>query len=140
MIVLGVAAVAVVFASAGTATKPLVRRFSRVVVVVMENKDFADVIGSPDAPYINALARRYALATGYYGVAHPSLPNYLALLSGSTSGGRPLRQPDCSTRLSARRLCAACELFGGPHARPADARARCLRPRRRNAGRGVMET
>jgi hypothetical protein len=69
---------------ARAATKP--PRFSRVVVVVMENKDFSEVIGSPDAPYVTGLARRYALATGYYGVTHPSLPNYLALISGSTFG------------------------------------------------------
>ena len=52
----------------------------------MENKDYAQVIGSPSAPYVAGLARRYALATGYYGVAHPSLPNYLALAGGSTFG------------------------------------------------------
>jgi hypothetical protein len=69
---------------AGAATK--VPRFSRVIVVVMENKDYVQVIGSPDAPYVNALARRNALADRYYGVAHPSLPNYLALLGGSTFG------------------------------------------------------
>src|SRR4029450_4294728 len=34
----------------------------------------------------NAFARRYANLTRYYGVTHPSLPNYLALVSGSTQG------------------------------------------------------
>jgi pimeloyl-ACP methyl ester carboxylesterase len=57
-----------------------------VVVIVMENKEFGQVIGSRSAPYTNALARRYALATRYYAVRHPSLPNYLALTSGSTLG------------------------------------------------------
>jgi phospholipase C len=60
--------------------------FSRVVVLVMENKDYGQVIGSADAPYTGSLARSYALATGYYGVRHPSLPNYLALVGGSTFG------------------------------------------------------
>jgi hypothetical protein len=59
---------------------------SHVVVVVMENKEAGQVIGSRSAPYVNALARRYALATRSYGVSHPSLPNYLALTSGSTLG------------------------------------------------------
>src|SRR5437870_2201203 len=77
-------AVAAAVPSGGAATKP--PRFSRVVVVVMENKDYGAVIGSRDAPYVTGLARRYALATGYFGVAHPSLPNYLALLGGSTFG------------------------------------------------------
>jgi hypothetical protein len=44
------------------------------------------VIGSASAPYINGLARRNALATRYYAVTHPSLPNYLALTGGSVFG------------------------------------------------------
>lgn len=60
--------------------------FDRAVVVVFENKDFAQVIGSADAPTFNRLAGRYALLADYRGVAHPSLPNYLALVSGSTHG------------------------------------------------------
>ena len=52
-------------------------RSSHVVVIVMENKEYGDVIGSSSAPYVNRLARRYGLATNSYGVSHPSLPNYL---------------------------------------------------------------
>jgi len=63
-----------------------VSRSSHVVIVVMENKDFGEVIGHEDAPYANRLAARYALATASYGVRHPSLPNYLALTAGSTFG------------------------------------------------------
>jgi hypothetical protein len=59
---------------------------SHVVVIVMENKEYGDVIGSSSSPYVNALARRYASATGFYGVRHPSLPNYLALTAGTTFG------------------------------------------------------
>jgi predicted small lipoprotein YifL len=59
---------------------------SHVVTVVMENRELGDVIGSPDAPYLNRLAKRYGLATASYGIRHPSLPNYLALTSGSTHG------------------------------------------------------
>jgi hypothetical protein len=55
-------------------------------VIVMENEESSDVLGNPGAPYINGLARRYALAPLSYAVAHPSLPNYLALTSGSTGG------------------------------------------------------
>jgi hypothetical protein len=58
--------------------------FTKVAVVFLENRSYGDVIGSPQAPYINGLARRGALATHYYAVAHPSLPNYLALTTGST--------------------------------------------------------
>ncbi len=56
---------------------------ARVAVVVLENRSYEQVIGSPSAPYLNALARRYALATRYYAITHPSLPNYIALTGGS---------------------------------------------------------
>jgi acid phosphatase len=59
---------------------------SHVVTIVLENKEANQVIGSRDAPYLNRLARRYGLATASYGIRHPSLPNYLALTSGSTHG------------------------------------------------------
>lgn len=58
----------------------------RVAIVVMENKRADDVLGSPEAPYLNALARRFAVALDFYGTTHPSLPNYLALTGGSTFG------------------------------------------------------
>ncbi len=52
----------------------------------MENEEYASVIGSVSAPYQNGLAATYAVAADYFGVAHPSLPNYLALIAGSTFG------------------------------------------------------
>jgi hypothetical protein len=56
-------------------------------VIMMENRRTDQIIGNTaDAPYINQLAARYNLATNYYGVTHPSLPNYLALVSGDTQG------------------------------------------------------
>jgi hypothetical protein len=57
-----------------------------VVLIVFENKERGAVVGSPSAPTFNRLAARYAQATDYRAVAHPSLPNYLALVSGSTHG------------------------------------------------------
>jgi hypothetical protein len=59
---------------------------SRVITIVMENKEYGAIIGNGDAPFVNRLARRYGLATHSYGVTHPSLPDYLALTSGSTHG------------------------------------------------------
>jgi hypothetical protein len=58
----------------------------RVAVYVLENRSYDAVIGRPDAPYINRLAQNHALATNYYAVAHPSLPNYIALTGGSVYG------------------------------------------------------
>jgi acid phosphatase len=66
--------------------RPAVPKVDKVVLVVFENKEFPQVIGSGAAPTFDALAKRFALLTDYRGVAHPSLPNYLALVSGSTHG------------------------------------------------------
>jgi hypothetical protein len=55
-------------------------------VIVMENEEFGDIVGSPATLFITRLARRYALAHQMYAVTHPSLPNYLALTGGSTFG------------------------------------------------------
>jgi phosphatidylinositol-3-phosphatase len=57
----------------------------KVLVIVMENHGFSQVIGSPAAPHLNALAGACGLATDYHGVQYPSLPNYIEL----TSGGAP---------------------------------------------------
>ena len=60
--------------------------FQRVVVVVFENKSADKLFASPDAPMFNHYAERGAVLSTYFGVSHPSLPNYLALVSGSTHG------------------------------------------------------
>lgn len=57
-----------------------------IVVIAMENKEYAQIIGSFDAPYLNRLAKRKVLLTKEYAITHPSLPNYLALTGGSTFG------------------------------------------------------
>jgi len=59
-----------------------------IVVVILENHSFNQIIGSSAAPYINSLVNdtASALFTGSYGITHPSQPNYLALYSGSTQG------------------------------------------------------
>jgi phosphatidylinositol-3-phosphatase len=63
-----------------------VRAFSHAYVIVLENKAYESIVGSADAPYLNELIARYGLADSYQAVAHPSQPNYLALVSGSTNG------------------------------------------------------
>jgi acid phosphatase len=37
-------------------------------------------------PYAFSLARRFGYATNYHAITHPSLPNYLAVVSGTTHG------------------------------------------------------
>jgi len=58
--------------------------YDHVILVVLENHSFSEVAGH--SPYLNRLAAACGLATDYSAVAHPSLPNYLALTSGSTHG------------------------------------------------------
>lgn len=70
--------------SKGTAAGP--GGFDHVVIIVEENKPASDVLGKAAAPYINKLAAESALATNYQALTHPSLPNYLALTSGTTAG------------------------------------------------------
>jgi phosphatidylinositol-3-phosphatase len=75
-----------VAAAGGAQARVAMPSFDHAIVIVFENKEANEVIGNADAPTFNAMAKRYAVATRYYGVTHPSLPNYLALVSGSTQG------------------------------------------------------
>src|SRR5207249_2748920 len=67
----------------GSGTLP---NFSHVFLIVMENEESTGIMGNSLAVYINALAGGHGLATEYFAVSHPSLPNYLALTAGSTFG------------------------------------------------------
>ena len=58
----------------------------KVVLLVLENKGAAEVFGNRAASTFTELAKRYAVLPNYDAVDHPSLPNYLALISGSTDG------------------------------------------------------
>ena len=55
-----------------------------MILVVFENKEVGDILGNSNAPTFNHLAARYGTIGNYTAVSHPSLPNYLALISGST--------------------------------------------------------
>ncbi len=57
-------------------------RVKRIFVIMLENHSQSTVIGDPNAPYITSLANRYGEATNYYGVTHPSQPNYVAAITG----------------------------------------------------------
>jgi hypothetical protein len=61
-------------------------RYDHVFLIISENHNFAQIVGNPAAPIINALAGSYGLATQYTGVSDPSEPNYVAMLGGSDFG------------------------------------------------------
>src|SRR2546421_10330798 len=62
--------------SASPSTPP-----SHVFVIVLENTSSRQALAQP---YISSLASQYAVATNYRDLGNPSLPNYLAMTSGST--------------------------------------------------------
>lgn len=62
--------------------------FAHVYLVVMENREYPDIVGAADAPYLNELIARYGLLTDSHAQTHPSQPNYMELVSGSTQGVR----------------------------------------------------
>lgn len=61
-------------------------RIKHVIVLFMENQPYDAIIGSSQAPYINALGNRCGLATNYHNITHPSAPEYLAATSGELGG------------------------------------------------------
>jgi phospholipase C len=63
-----------------------IKNVQHVFVIMMENTGFDTLIGNSNAPFINAAAANNGLANNYFGVTHPSQPNYIAATSGSTNG------------------------------------------------------
>jgi hypothetical protein len=83
-----------------------------IFTIVLENHDYAEIVGSANAPYINSLIAQNALATNYKDTGHPSLPNYLNMISGDnqypgfidldpTFFPFPVDQPNLGTQLEA---------------------------------------
>jgi phospholipase C len=58
-------------------------RYQHIFVIMLENHSFAETFDNAGTPNINALAHKYGLATNYFGVTHPSEPNYVASIGGS---------------------------------------------------------
>ncbi|WP_406830410.1 alkaline phosphatase family protein [Pedococcus sp. KACC 23699] len=75
--------------SSTTALTPT--KVTKVLVVVVENHSLAQMQSA--MPYTFALAKRYGYADHYTAIRHPSLPNYLAIASGSTHGVTDDRDP-----------------------------------------------
>ena len=70
----------------GNGTKVGGHAFEHVFVIMLENHSQSSVIDDSNAPFITSLAHEYAMASNYYGVTHPSEPNYVAAISGSNWG------------------------------------------------------
>jgi len=57
-----------------------------IFVIMLENHSKSSVIDDANAPYITGLAHTYSMAENYYGVTHPSMPNYIATIAGDNFG------------------------------------------------------
>jgi hypothetical protein len=58
-------------------------KFQHIFVIMMENHSTDEIFGNTaDAPFVNSLLSYAAASADYFGVTHPSLPNYLATISG----------------------------------------------------------
>lgn len=59
------------------------KHFDYVVIVMMENEGAEEALADP---YIASLSRTGAWFSSYHAITHPSFPNYLAIVAGSTFG------------------------------------------------------
>ncbi len=73
-------------AKGGPGNRSDLKNYQHVFIIMMENTSFTSLIGNSNAHFINFAATTYGLATNYFGVTHPSQPNYIAATSGSTNG------------------------------------------------------
>ncbi len=85
--VAGAVCVAVI-AALGVSAPPAQATSTKVMWIVMENRSYAGVVGqSTAAPYINGTLLPFGgNATNMHSESHPSLPNYIAMTTGTTGG------------------------------------------------------
>ena len=86
------------------------KTFDHVYVIVLENYGFDDALYNGPSPFLRGLSRAQGLATYYFGVTHPSLPNYLAMIAGDEFGIRD-NNPSCFA--SDLRLLQHCHRLAG---------------------------
>ncbi len=65
-----------------TTTTSVTPQFGHTVIVVEENTNYGNVVGSSSMPYLNSLMNQYGLATQYFANTHPSIGNYMMLATG----------------------------------------------------------
>jgi hypothetical protein len=63
-----------------------VGQLDHVFLIYMENKGVGNIVGSPNAPYINSLINTEDYDSNYFALGHPSDPNYFRIMGGSDFG------------------------------------------------------
>jgi phosphatidylinositol-3-phosphatase len=86
--------------TAGVEHHNAIPRYNHIIEIMMENTSYSTIIGNSVAPNINALASKYGLATDYFGVTHPSEPNYVANVGGSYFGIQDDNQFYCTPAMA----------------------------------------
>jgi phosphatidylinositol-3-phosphatase len=126
-LVTGAAGIVVGTGVAHAARTAALPRPDHVVIVVLENHAYGEVIQNSKAPYISSLATSGATLTQSFAVTHPSQPNYLALFSGSTQG---LTSDSCphtysSANLGQELIAAGKTFIGYSESMPSDGYTGC---------------
>ena len=71
-----------------------VPHLDHVFVIVMENHAYGQIVGNPNAPFVNSYIHSVNSANNYFAVGHPSSTNYLEIVGGSNFGIRSDNAPD----------------------------------------------
>jgi acid phosphatase len=91
----------------GGSAAPAGKHFDQVVIVVLENEGTDQALADP---YVSSLTRKAAWFSHYHAITHPSFPNYLAIVAGTTFGidtdhrPAPLKGATIADRLEERKL------------------------------------
>ena len=86
--------------SSASTPSSAIPHYQHIVEIMMENTSFGTIVGNSNAPNINALASTYGLGTDYFGVTHPSEPNYVANIGGDFFGIQDDNQFYCTPAMS----------------------------------------
>lgn len=65
-------------------------KVDRIIVLVLENQEASSILsanpGESKTPLLRSLALQQRIAMNYYGVTHPSEPNYISMIAGDDFG------------------------------------------------------
>lgn len=74
--------------------------YKHVILIIEENNSYKSIVGSSSAPYINSVIKGCGVATNYHNITHPSLPEYIALTSGTPFSSLKPFTLDCTPSAS----------------------------------------
>lgn len=92
-LILAIGLISPVFAKEGPVPKG-VPPLDHVFIIMLENLGFDQIIGNPNAHFLNQYAKSANLGVNYFAIEHPSLPNYLDIIGGSNFGVQSDTEPD----------------------------------------------